>query len=194
MLRAHRQAWAWQDEWLGLTMEDVRRIEAETQAELAKKMAAASGEDTEGEVEGDGQEQNRQGEVDLKSIDADTSQPVELQSVRSATHKDSHSGAGHKIGHKPLSVCPSIEGKRGLRSGSRHTLHSPGDESWRMVGIERDSDSESEEFFDAEDFEEAAQEVAHSPLAKWSSVEMVQNSGEGECRLHRLITSTAISD
>ena len=31
MLRAHRQAWAWQDEWVGLTMDDVRRLERETQ-------------------------------------------------------------------------------------------------------------------------------------------------------------------
>ncbi|OQR75841.1 membrane-associated phosphatidylinositol transfer protein 2-like [Tropilaelaps mercedesae] len=180
MLRAHRQAWAWQDEWLGLTMEDVRRIEAETQAELAKKMAAANGDGAEGETEIDSQDQGPQGDVDLKSIDADSSEPIELQSVRSATHKETvasqHKGTNI---HRPLTVCPSLETKRGLRSGSRHTLHSPSDESWRMVGIERDSDSESEEFFDAEDFEEAAQEVPHSPLAKWSSVEMVQNSGEG---------------
>ena len=40
MLRAHRQAWAWQDEWYGLTMEDVRKIEKEVQEQLARKMAA----------------------------------------------------------------------------------------------------------------------------------------------------------
>lgn len=40
MLRAHRQAWAWQDEWVGLTMEDIRQIERETQEALARKMAA----------------------------------------------------------------------------------------------------------------------------------------------------------
>ncbi|KAK7086800.1 Membrane-associated phosphatidylinositol transfer protein 2, partial [Halocaridina rubra] len=37
MLRAHRQAWAWMDEWWGLTIEDIRNIELETQALLAKK-------------------------------------------------------------------------------------------------------------------------------------------------------------
>ncbi|XP_022651085.1 protein retinal degeneration B-like isoform X2 [Varroa destructor] len=178
MLRAHRQAWAWQDEWLGLTMEDVRRIEAETQAELARKMATAN----RGGFEGEAQE-GSQGDVDLKSIDADSSEPLELQSVGNVKDTGSSYQKAGNI-HKPLSVCPSLEGKRGLRSGSRHTLHSPGDESWRMVGIERDSDSESEEFFDAEDFEEAAaaaaaaQDVSHSPLAKWSSVEMVQNNAE----------------
>lgn len=40
MLRAHQQAWAWQDEWVGLTMEDIRRLERETQEALAKKMSS----------------------------------------------------------------------------------------------------------------------------------------------------------
>ena len=38
MLRAHCQAWAWQDEWVGLTMEDIRRLERETQIELRRKL------------------------------------------------------------------------------------------------------------------------------------------------------------
>ena len=38
MLRAHRQAWAWQDEWHGLTIADIRRLEQEAQEELAQRM------------------------------------------------------------------------------------------------------------------------------------------------------------
>lgn len=38
MVRAHRQAWAWQDEWVGLTMEDIREIELQTQLALQAKM------------------------------------------------------------------------------------------------------------------------------------------------------------
>lgn len=38
MVRAHRQAWAWQDEWVGLTIDDIRELEAETQEALAAKM------------------------------------------------------------------------------------------------------------------------------------------------------------
>ena len=34
MLRAHRQAWAWQDEWVGLTITDIRRLEKETQVHV----------------------------------------------------------------------------------------------------------------------------------------------------------------
>ena len=39
MLRAHIQAWVWQDEWVGLTMEDIRNIERETQELLKRTMA-----------------------------------------------------------------------------------------------------------------------------------------------------------
>uniref|UniRef100_A0A2C9LYP6 Phosphatidylinositol transfer protein N-terminal domain-containing protein n=1 Tax=Biomphalaria glabrata TaxID=6526 RepID=A0A2C9LYP6_BIOGL len=42
MLRAHRQAWCWQDEYYGLTLEDIRALERETQLALAEKMAAAN--------------------------------------------------------------------------------------------------------------------------------------------------------
>ncbi|KAG7231919.1 hypothetical protein INR49_010096 [Caranx melampygus] len=42
MVRAHRQAWCWQDEWYGLTIEDIRQLELETQLALAKKMAQYS--------------------------------------------------------------------------------------------------------------------------------------------------------
>lgn len=43
MVRAHRQAWTWQDEWVNLTMEDIREIERQTQEALAQKMGSASG-------------------------------------------------------------------------------------------------------------------------------------------------------
>ena len=47
MLRAHRQAWVWQDEWFGLTMDDIRDFERKTAEELKKKMR---GEDEDSEV------------------------------------------------------------------------------------------------------------------------------------------------
>lgn len=45
MLRAHRQAWAWQDEWHGLTMEDIREIERQTQLALKRKMGQLEDEE-----------------------------------------------------------------------------------------------------------------------------------------------------
>ncbi|CDW54347.1 protein retinal degeneration B [Trichuris trichiura] len=38
MLRAHRQAWAWQDEWFNLSIEDVRRLEIQAQRILQERM------------------------------------------------------------------------------------------------------------------------------------------------------------
>lgn len=48
MVGAHRQAWAWQDEWFDMTMEDVREMERQTQLLLAKKMAALTAGTEEG--------------------------------------------------------------------------------------------------------------------------------------------------
>lgn len=45
MVRAHRQAWAWQDEWVGLTMDNIREIERQTQLALQKKMGLDGNED-----------------------------------------------------------------------------------------------------------------------------------------------------
>ena len=49
MLRAHRQAWAWQDEWCDLTMDDIRRLEKEAQIELWKKLGKPLPESSEEE-------------------------------------------------------------------------------------------------------------------------------------------------
>ncbi|KJH44553.1 phosphatidylinositol transfer protein [Dictyocaulus viviparus] len=38
MLRAHRQAWAWQDEWTGLNIADIRKLEAEAAEHLSSVM------------------------------------------------------------------------------------------------------------------------------------------------------------
>lgn len=58
MVRAHRQAWVWQDEWIGLTMRDIRRLERETQIILRKKLGKPMSDDEEadGDVEDSGEE------------------------------------------------------------------------------------------------------------------------------------------
>jgi len=45
MLRAHRQAWCWQDEYYGLQLADIRKLELETQLALQEKMAAVNEND-----------------------------------------------------------------------------------------------------------------------------------------------------
>lgn len=49
MLKAHSQAWTWQDEWHGLTMEDIRAIERETADLLKKRFAEVNEEDGNGD-------------------------------------------------------------------------------------------------------------------------------------------------
>ena len=44
MLVGHRQAWSWQDEWHGLTIEDIRQLEKQAQLELSKRIGELSGE------------------------------------------------------------------------------------------------------------------------------------------------------
>lgn len=48
MLRAHQQAWAWQDEWWGLGIDDIRAIEEETMAVLQRKYASEEEQEEEG--------------------------------------------------------------------------------------------------------------------------------------------------
>ena len=43
MLRAHRQAWAWQDEYYGLTIDDIRELERQTQEALKEKYIDVEG-------------------------------------------------------------------------------------------------------------------------------------------------------
>ncbi len=38
LLAFHQQVWCWMDEWYGLTMEDVRKLEQKTKEELKDKI------------------------------------------------------------------------------------------------------------------------------------------------------------
>uniref|UniRef100_A0AAG5DMX9 DDHD domain-containing protein n=1 Tax=Anopheles atroparvus TaxID=41427 RepID=A0AAG5DMX9_ANOAO len=82
MLRAHRQAWAWQDEWYGLSMDDIREIERQTQLALKRKM----GNDGEG--------------VDDEECDADDDEEEEeVQARDEGANKslDSENRSSHQI-------------------------------------------------------------------------------------------------
>ena len=63
MLRAHRQAWAWQDEWVGLTMEDIRELELETQQILQRKLGRIVSDLEGGALEEDQDSTERKEEV-----------------------------------------------------------------------------------------------------------------------------------
>ncbi|CAB3403291.1 unnamed protein product [Caenorhabditis bovis] len=69
MLRAHRQAWAWQDEWTGLTMDDIRKLEAEAALHLSKVMAVTDGGEEE-EKDSDDDEDASSGDVYFDCCDS----------------------------------------------------------------------------------------------------------------------------
>lgn len=101
MLRAHRQAWCWQDEYHGLELSDIRRLELETQLALQQTMAGAN-EDS--EIECDNKPTNN-------IIDS-------ANDNKSSPHK-------HTPKQKPLDQVRTSENQRNLSpSASRHSTRS----------------------------------------------------------------------
>ncbi|XP_017664914.1 PREDICTED: membrane-associated phosphatidylinositol transfer protein 1 [Lepidothrix coronata] len=151
MLRAHRQAWCWQDEWTDLTMEDIRQLEEETARMLAQKMAKCgeaeepptAGISPEGRPEtgGPGGQEGAelQGGTDASSDDTFAKQ-------WSTSSRSSYSSQ-HGGGVSPQSLS-----------------------EWRMQNIARDSENSSEEeFFDAHEDLSDSDEVFAKEMTKWSS-------------------------
>ncbi|XP_065541138.1 membrane-associated phosphatidylinositol transfer protein 1 isoform X3 [Lathamus discolor] len=171
MLRAHRQAWCWQDEWTDLTMEDIRQLEDETAQMLAQKMGKCSGAEeppmagpsSEGRMEprrASGQEgAEAQQEADVS--------PDDTFAKQWSTSSRSSYSSQHGGGVSPQSLS-----------------------EWRMQNIARDSENSSEEeFFDAHEDLSDSDEVFAKEMTKWSSndfldtleqpVELDEALGEG---------------
>ncbi|XP_054706761.1 LOW QUALITY PROTEIN: protein retinal degeneration B-like [Uloborus diversus] len=121
MVRAHRQAWAWQDEWHGLTMEDIRRLEKETQEALAKKMK--NEEETQPSVHPSPSALSGQ-EVDLTAIDKDNDVCVRLDGSPSPNRP--RKPRNLSVGNVSAEIAAD-DGRQKLwsRSGSRTALCSP---------------------------------------------------------------------
>ncbi|XP_025914611.1 membrane-associated phosphatidylinositol transfer protein 2 isoform X2 [Apteryx rowi] len=134
MVRAHRQAWCWQDEWYGLTIEDIRQLEKEAQLMLARKMAQFCSEN-------DTEQHGAKDTPGEKDVEADTVSPVDTEDVAS----NSETASGRSLTKQwSTSSKSSRSSKRGA-SPSRHSIS-----EWRMQSIARDSDDSSDdEFFDA---------------------------------------------
>ncbi|XP_064309058.1 membrane-associated phosphatidylinositol transfer protein 1 isoform X1 [Phalacrocorax carbo] len=151
MLRAHRQAWCWQDEWTDLTMEDIRQLEEETARMLAQKMAKcgeaeeppATGPSPEGRTEPGGASGQEGAEV--QGV-ADASPDDTFAKQWSTSSRSSYSSQ-HGGGVSPQSLS-----------------------EWRMQNIARDSENSSEEeFFDAHEDLSDSDEVFAKEMTKWSS-------------------------
>uniref|UniRef100_A0A3Q2WQE5 Phosphatidylinositol transfer protein membrane associated 2 n=1 Tax=Haplochromis burtoni TaxID=8153 RepID=A0A3Q2WQE5_HAPBU len=156
MVRAHRQAWCWQDEWYGLTIEDIRQLELETQLALAKKMAQYS--------------LNEGGGIEANNSFISQEQEQGAETVGSTAEAE---GAGGKLGDSletrgELTKQWSTSSRSSNRSSKRGG--SPSHQSiseWRMQSIARDSeDSTDDEFFDAHD-------MFSKEITKWSSNDLM---------------------
>ncbi|XP_077149305.1 membrane-associated phosphatidylinositol transfer protein 2 isoform X4 [Ranitomeya variabilis] len=160
MVRAHRQAWCWQDEWYGLTIEDIRELEKEAQLMLAQKMAQFSLSENEAEQHG---AKESPGEKD-----------TETKVITSIETVDEPSGMTESLSGRGLtkqwstSSRSSRSSKRGA-SPSRHSIS-----EWRMQSIARDSDESSDdEFFDAHEDLSDNEEVLPKEITKWSSNDLM---------------------
>uniref|UniRef100_A0A663MGN9 Phosphatidylinositol transfer protein membrane associated 2 n=1 Tax=Athene cunicularia TaxID=194338 RepID=A0A663MGN9_ATHCN len=134
MVRAHRQAWCWQDEWYGLTIEDIRQLEKEAQLMLAQKMAQFCGEN-------DTEQHGVKDTPGEKDVEVNTVSPVDTEDAAG----NSETASGRSLTKQwSTSSKSSRSSKRGA-SPSRHSIS-----EWRMQSIARDSDDSSDdEFFDA---------------------------------------------
>ncbi|XP_008416805.1 membrane-associated phosphatidylinositol transfer protein 2-like isoform X3 [Poecilia reticulata] len=157
MVHAHRQAWCWQDEWYGLTMDDIRQLELETQLALARKMAKfLHGEElseSNGSTVSPDKEQEAKEAIGSIEAEETATRSVETLQPRGVLTKQ-----------WSTSSRSSRSSKRGV-SPSRHSIS-----EWRMQSIARDSDDSSdEEFFDAHEDLSDGEEVFPKEIAKWNS-------------------------
>jgi membrane-associated phosphatidylinositol transfer protein len=169
MFKAHTQAWAWMDEWHGLTIDDIRQIERQTQEALKKKMGKG-GADADDDDDDDKEDSNEsQGDSAGSPTSNGMSAPMMMSSIeKPAPPITQVESAGEEDDEDERTVADSmpseelsVKRKVGSRSNSRVALNSPGtggsrgfdanNASWRMESIVRDSDSASEEeFFDCQ--------------------------------------------
>ncbi|XP_074743268.1 membrane-associated phosphatidylinositol transfer protein 2 isoform X5 [Strix uralensis] len=166
MVRAHRQAWCWQDEWYGLTIEDIRQLEKEAQLMLAQKMAQFCGEN-------DTEQHGVKDAPGEKDVEANTVSPVDTEDAAG----NSETASGRSLTKQwSTSSKSSRSSKRGA-SPSRHSIS-----EWRMQSIARDSDDSSDdEFFDAHEDLSDNEEMFPKEITKWSSNDLMDKIETPEC-------------
>ncbi|XP_010076927.1 PREDICTED: membrane-associated phosphatidylinositol transfer protein 2-like, partial [Pterocles gutturalis] len=166
MVRAHRQAWCWQDEWYGLTIEDIRQLEKEAQLMLAQKMAQFCSEN-------DAEQHGVKDAAGEKDVEANTVSPVDTEDGAG----NSETASGRSLTKQwSTSSKSSRSSKRGA-SPSHHSIS-----EWRMQSIARDSDDSSDdEFFDAHEDLSDNEEMFPKEITKWSSNDLMDKIETPEC-------------
>ncbi|XP_016835074.1 membrane-associated phosphatidylinositol transfer protein 2 isoform X4 [Cricetulus griseus] len=161
MVRAHRQAWCWQDEWYGLNIENIRELEREVQLMLSRKMAQFAEEGGASELCKDITTQDQaSGATSEPSSSNGESMGRGLKKQWSTSSKSSRSS---KRGGQTITGGFCLPA-----SPSRHSIS-----EWRMQSIARDSDEDSdEEFFDAQE-DLCNEEVFPKDITKWNSNDLM---------------------
>ncbi|CAD7669984.1 unnamed protein product [Nyctereutes procyonoides] len=159
MLRAHRQAWCWQDEWTELSMADIRALEEETARMLAQRMAKCNtgSEGPEAQAPGKPSVEARAAASHAGTPDGpeapsgpDASPDASFGKQWSSSSRSSYSSQ-HGGGVSPQSLS-----------------------EWRMQNIARDSENSSEEeFFDAHEGFSDSDEVFPKEMTKWNSNDFI---------------------
>ncbi|XP_060064604.1 protein retinal degeneration B-like [Ylistrum balloti] len=148
MLRAHRQAWCWQDEWFGLKLSDIRQLELETQLALAAKMAATTNHNEDDEL----QEEN-QNEIEI-NINVRPKIPVSVSNQEIGCGKHFNDQVVEEAINPNSNVSHRQSFSNSSRSRSQGTNSRDISASRIFESLERlqESSSESEdEFYDAKD-------------------------------------------
>ncbi|XP_066545991.1 membrane-associated phosphatidylinositol transfer protein 2 isoform X2 [Amia ocellicauda] len=160
MVRAHRQAWCWQDEWYGLTIDDIRQLERETQLMLAQKMAQFSCSE-------EAEQNGASASPGDKDQETKAMSSIEAEEPAGAM-ADSLQGRAGLTKQWSTSSKSSRSSKRG-GSPSRHSIS-----EWRMQSIARDSEESSDdEFFDAHEDLSDNEELFPKEITKWSSNDLM---------------------
>jgi hypothetical protein len=130
MVRAHKQAWTWQDEWVDLTMADIRQLERETQEYLKRRMADDNNDSSESSdilqpkinTSPSGQE------IDLNVIDKDNeiNEDIIAMEVPKSKNSSSHQSISSKQSSRDQEVFGDGRRKLWSRSNSKAGLHSAG--------------------------------------------------------------------
>ncbi|XP_065202321.1 protein retinal degeneration B isoform X2 [Planococcus citri] len=159
MLKAHRRAWLWQDEWYGLTMDDIREIERQTQEILRNKMAAIMGPMP-----------NEAGQEDKSNTQQQEQNQTQQQRATDNLNTSSLAVSLSSIGKSDKAATTATTSK--IHSSNVQTAAT----EWKIGSLARDSDSEhsdedDDEFFDCQD---APGEVGPGGmLVKWSSLDLL---------------------
>ncbi|XP_035920220.1 membrane-associated phosphatidylinositol transfer protein 2 isoform X9 [Lynx canadensis] len=174
MVRAHRQAWCWQDEWYGLNMENIRELEKEAQLMLSRKMARFNEDDEEAvQLAKDEAIQVQVAGEPAQPSSSSSGEPLAGRGLKKQWSTSSKSSRSSKRGGELKGLAPGKTQVKGTgadpASPSRHSIS-----EWRMQSIARDSDEGSEdEYFDAHEDLSDSEEIFPKDITKWNSNDLM---------------------